>query len=177
MQFKRITTDNVQDYEFMERLLKESFPSEEYRALEQLREYTDRKKEFYNNVIFDGERRIGFITYWDFGHFYYAEHFATDPTVRNGGYGKRILEALCRHLSRPIVLEVECPDNEIARRRIGFYQRQGFQLWEKEYRQPPYKEGDSFLPMYLMAYGDLDAERDFEEVRRTLHSKVYGLEQ
>lgn len=96
-----------------------------------MREYTDRTGNFYNNIIFDNETPVGFITYWDFNDFYYVEHFAIDPTLRNGGYGKKTLDYLCKELDRPIVLEVEMPVEEMAKRRINFYQRQGFVLWEK----------------------------------------------
>ena len=96
----------------MEELLVESFPPEEYRELEHLREYTDRIGNFHNNIIFDDDLPIGFITYWDFDEFYYVEHFATNPALRNGGYGKRTLEHLCEFVKRPIVLEVERPVEE-----------------------------------------------------------------
>ena len=95
IRFQPITTSDVQHYKFMEELLVESFPPEEYRELEHLREYTDRIGNFHNNIIFDDDLPIGFITYWDFDEFYYVEHFATNPALRNGGYGKRTLEHLC----------------------------------------------------------------------------------
>ena len=37
-----ISTSDLQHYKFMEELLIDAFPPEEYRQLEQLREYTDR---------------------------------------------------------------------------------------------------------------------------------------
>ena len=83
-----ISTSDLQHYKFMEELLIDSFPPEEYRQLEQLREYTDRTGNFHNNIIFDDDLPVGFITYWDFDSFYYVEHFATNPALRNGGYGK-----------------------------------------------------------------------------------------
>lgn len=104
-----ISTSDLQHYKFMEELLVDAFPPEEYRQLEELREYTDRTGNFHNNIIFDDDLPIGFITYWDFDRFYYVEHFATNPALRNGGYGKRTLEYLCNHLQLPIVLEVERP--------------------------------------------------------------------
>ena len=136
-----ISTSDLQHYKFMEELLVDSFPPEEYRQLEQLREFTDRTGNFHNNIIFDDDLPIGFITYWDFGNFYY---------------------------------EVERPVEEMAKRRIGFYQRQGFVLWKKDYRQPPYKPGDHFLPMYLMVHGNLDPEKDYEDIKHKLHTVVYG---
>lgn len=169
-----IGTADVQHYAFMEELLIAAFPPEEYRELHNLREYTDRTGNFHNNILFDNETPIGFITYWDFDTFYYFEHFAINPALRNGGYGKKVLNFLCEKLQHPIVLEVEAPMEEMAQRRINFYKRHGFVLWEKEYQQPPYKLGDSFLPMYLMVHGSLQCERDFTEVRKRIYKEVYN---
>lgn len=176
IRLQRITTADADWYRFMERLMVQSFPPEEYRPLEQLRLYTDTKPAFHNNIVLDSDDTpVGFFTYWDFGTFCYGEHFAIDPARRNGGYGARVIERLCADLApRPLVLEVEMPDNDLARRRIGFYQRQGFRLWDKPYRQPPYKPGDSFLPMLLMAYGALDADRAYDEVKQRIYREVYG---
>ena len=44
-----ISTSDLQHYKFMEELLIDAFPPEEYRQLEQLREYTDRTGNFHNN--------------------------------------------------------------------------------------------------------------------------------
>lgn len=76
-----ISTSDLQHYKFMEELLVDAFPPEEYRQLEELREYTDRTGNFHNNIIFDDDLPIGFITYWDFDRFYYVEHFATNPAL------------------------------------------------------------------------------------------------
>lgn len=177
LRLQRITTADQELYDFMERLLTASFPPEEYRALGQLRLYTDTRPAFHNNIVMDGDTPVGFFTYWDFGTFCYGEHFAIDADRRNGGYGKRTLEALVRHVHPlPIVLEVEMPEEEMAQRRINFYKRHGFTLWDKPYRQPPYKPGDPFLPMLLMAYGDLDPERDYETVKARIYHEVYGAE-
>ena len=67
-----ISTSDLQHYKFMEELLIDAFPPEEYRQLEQLREYTDRTGNFHNNIIFDDDLPVGFITYWDFDSFYYV---------------------------------------------------------------------------------------------------------
>ena len=54
-----ISTSDLQHYKFMEELLIDSFPPEEYRQLEQLREYTDRTGNFHNNIIFDDDLPVG----------------------------------------------------------------------------------------------------------------------
>lgn len=177
IKFQPISTSDVQHYKFMEELLTVAFPPEEYRELENLREYTDRIGHFQNNIIFDDDTPVGFITYWNFGHFYYVEHFAINPALRNGGYGKRALEHLCEEIILPIVLEVEKPVEEMAKRRINFYMRHGFTLWEKEYEQPPYKAGDDFLPMYLMVHGDMQCDKDFDEIKKRIYKEVYGIKE
>lgn len=174
IRIQSIGTTDVPHYAFMEELLTIAFPPEEYRELRNLREYTDHTGNFYNNVIFDDETLVGFITYWDFGHFYYFEHFAINPALRNGGYGKKVLNHLCKALQHPIVLEVEMPVEEMAQRRIHFYQRQGFELWEREYQQPPYKPEDDFLPMRLMVHGDLQCNKDFNEIKKRIYQEVYN---
>lgn len=171
-----ISTSDVSHYQFMEDLLIAAFPPEEYRELKDLHEYTNCTDHFYNNIILDDDVPVGFITYWDFDNFYYVEHFAINPALRNEGYGKKALDHLCEKLPFPIVLEVEMPVEEIAQRRINFYKRQGFTLWEEEYQQPPYKPGDDFLPMYLMVHGDLLCEEDFERVKSKIHKEVYNVE-
>lgn len=175
IRLQRISTADTALYSFMENLMTASFPPEEYRSLDELRRYTDSKNHFHNNVIFHNDTPVGLITYWDFGHFYYVEHFAIDPAQRNGGHGKNVLSHLCQLLEHPIILEVEEPTEEMAQRRINFYQRHGFTLWEKPYQQPPYKSGDSYLPMLLMAYGDLKCEKDFDTVKGQIYREVYNV--
>ncbi len=109
IKFQRITTTDAALYKYMEQLMTASFPSEEYRPLEELRNYTDSKPHFYCNIILHQNTPVGFITYWDFGHFCYVEHFAIDPSQRNGGHGKNVLNQLCHQLKKPIILEVEMP--------------------------------------------------------------------
>ena len=46
-----ISTSDLQHYKFMEELLVDAFPPEEYRQLEELREYTDRTGNFHLSLI------------------------------------------------------------------------------------------------------------------------------
>lgn len=175
IELQRITTADKELYAYMEQLLTASFPSDEYRDLQELREYTDHKPAFHNNIILNDGQPIGLITYWDFNTFYYFEHFAIDPAQRNGGYGKQVLGTLIQQLQHPLVLEVEEPVEEMAKRRINFYKRLGLQLWDKEYQQPSYKPDGQSLPMYLMATDGLDCEQDFERVKQHIYREVYNV--
>ena len=80
---------------------------------------------------------------------------------------------ICQYLSDVLV---EMPEEEMAQRRINFYKRQGFVLWEKPYLQPPYRPGDDYLPMLLMAHGNLERERDFETVKNSIYREVYNVQ-
>ena len=176
IKFQRITTSDKELYQFMEQLMVESFPPEEYRTLEELREYTDKKGHFYNNVVLENEIPIGLLTYWQLDGFYYFEHFAISPKHRNCGIGQRTLRQLCQELPLPIILEVELPNEEMAQRRIHFYERQDFKLWNKDYLQPPYKKGDNYLPLLLMAYGNLNPDTDYERIKKAIYKEVYNAE-
>lgn len=170
----RITDPGSEAYRFVEELLSAAFPREEYRELAEWRDLTASQEIFHNNLICDDGAPVGLISYWDFGRFHYVEHFATSPQLRNRGYGKLVLELLPGVLQTPIVLEVEAPESDMARRRVGFYRRHGFALWGAEYRQPPYRRGDDWLPMCLMVRGDLK-ESEFSGVRDTIYREVYGI--
>ena len=162
IEIKQVKTENQELYGFVEELMHTAFPAQERRDTPQQREYSDSNPLFCNNVIVEDGKPVGMISYWDMGDFYYIEHFAIDPSLRNGGYGKRVLESIQTKLQGPIVLEVEEPTEEMSIRRINFYKRLNFTLHEKPYMQPPYRTGDSGLPMLLMTYGDIDMEKDFD---------------
>lgn len=170
----RIVSSDTPEYRFMEGLLVRSFPREEYRDLDELRRLTDESSVFRNNIVLDDGAPVGLVTWWDFEGFRYVEHLATNPERRNGGYGGRILEHMRHESSAPVVLEVEMPEDEMSVRRVGFYRRHGFVLWEREYVQPAYRRDGEPLPMRLMARGDLDPERDFDAVRGMIYREVYG---
>lgn len=163
-------------YEFVERLFLSAFPEDERRDIVAQRHNTDNNPLFHCMLAEDNGQPVGFFTYWDFGRFCYGEHFATDTTYRNHGYGSEILSAILEHIAKPLVIEVEMPDNELGVRRIGFYQRNGMHLWEGyNYMQPAYRPNGNTLPMLLMSSCGLDPENDFTEVVSIIHREVYGV--
>lgn len=169
------TTDEA--YAFAEQLLLSAFPDNEHRDLAEQRCNTDHNPLFHHTVVFDGTQPVGLLAYWLFADFCYVEHLATSPHLRGGGYGKRILDWLHQQHDRPVVLEVELPTDELSRRRIGFYQRQGYRLLPDAYVQPPYRKGDAPLPMKLMVHEGGHPVADIAPLRATLYREVYGWEQ
>lgn len=175
MEILEITTGHPA-YSFVERLLVDSFPEDERRDLSAQRHNTDSNPLMYCCVIIDNDVYAGLLTFWDFGDFRYVEHFATAPAARNRGLGARAMERFLEQSDKPVVLEVELPEDDLSRRRIGFYSRLGFDLWTGyDYVQPPYREGGGPLGMLLMASGGLDPAECFVKVVKTLHGNVYGV--
>lgn len=164
-----------QAYAFVENLWHESFPESERREDGFQRHNVDHNVAFTCYLIAEDTLQIGLITIWQFESFAYVEHLATSPLVRNKGYGRRIMEALQKQFRGIIVLEVEKPVDEMSRRRIGFYERCGFRLCERDYVQPPYRKGGESLPMFLMYAGTDDIAADFESIRDEIYEKVYGV--
>lgn len=164
-------------YPFVERLLASAFPQDERRDDEQQRAYTDGNEKFRCYLIRDRIQPIGLLTAWDFIDFVYIEHFAIHESLRNKGYGKQALRTFLQQTEVPVVLEVEMPrvKGDITHRRIAFYRRQGLSLRKMAYKQPPYREGDGWLPMKLMTYGKVKWERIAELVRDTIYREVYGV--
>jgi ribosomal protein S18 acetylase RimI-like enzyme len=179
--FTRINTRHPQ-YVFVEKLLHQSFPLEERRNDAEQRNNTDHNASFFCYLIEENKNEteenqlIGFITLWKLNGFYYAEHLATSPEVRNKGYGKHIMEELKQQFAdNPIVLEVERPENEMSKRRIGFYQRCGFSLCLQDYIQPAYRKGGKEVPLYLMYTGREEIDTCFSQIRDEIYRHVYGV--
>ena len=173
---QRVNTRNAQYYKFIEDLLVDAFPQHERRDPEAQRRLTDSEPRFFNNIIFSDDKPVGFMTYWKFDDFNFLEHFAIHPKCRSKGYGQMVLNYIEEALEGPAVLEVERPGCENSRRRVEFYRRLGFTLWDKDYHQPPYRSTDQPTPMNIMVHGNLDPDKDFDRVRRTIYVNAYGIE-
>ena len=84
-----------------------------------------------------------------------------------------MLQELVRKYQKQICLEVELPEDELTRRRIGFYERNGFVFNEYPYIQPPISKGKSPVPLRIMTYGSAITQDTFEEMKRVLYQRVY----
>lgn len=103
----------------------------------------------------------------------FIEHFAVNPLYRNNGLGGKILNDLLKKLKKQVCLEVELPTTVIARRRIGFYERNGFFLNLYPYEQPPLSQGKKALPLHVMTSGGFADEQRFRRIKSALYKKVY----
>ena len=174
MELRNLELSNIDEVSFVENLYIESFPPSERRPVKKMLDFYQDNDLFFIDVAVEDGRLVGFLTYWDIDEFIFAEHFAIAPEFRNGGYGRKVMK-LFQKSAKPIILEVELPSTILSERRIGFYQRLGYKLWENvQYQQPAYSIDGLAIPMKLMTYGNLNVERDLIEIRSKIYSIVYN---
>ncbi|KOY16526.1 GNAT family acetyltransferase [Paenibacillus xylanivorans] len=156
-------------------IMKQSFPEAEYR------EYSEQKKLMsssrYLLLTEENEQNevIGFLAGWELESFRYVEHLAVSPNIRGGGIGKRLMDRFMKQSAKPVILEVELPEDEMKRRRIGFYERLGFCLGDHSYIQPPLRAvRQQTLSLQIMSYPAKLTTTEFEMVRKLLYKEVYG---
>ena len=154
-------------------LMEKSFPTDERRPYEKQKALLSEPMYSIYGVKPDSGGVTAFITVWQFEHFAYVEHFAVDPDCRGSGIGSAVLRELVSELSCTVCLEVELPENDIAKRRIAFYERNGFVTNSYPYIQPPYAEEQSPLPLIIMTSGRTVSEDEFEVMKGLLYKKVY----
>lgn len=150
-----------------------SFPENERRSYEGFVQLFEKQNSFHCTVLMHENQFVGFLTFWEFSHFVYIEHFAVSSQQRGQSLGSKTLKQFMKSISKPIVLEVELPESDIAKRRISFYERLGFFVCDHSYMQPPYDKSKESVPMLLMCSDEGFLEKKFEEIRNTLYKYVY----
>lgn len=122
----------------------------------------------------------GLFSYWDMGDFLYLEHLATFPHLRNHKIGGKALDYMKHSFARPQLLEVEPPADPLTRRRVAYYERNGFRVLNRDYIQPPYSHlipEDSGLPLWIMGRGEVgNVEQMTETIRQRAYFEPYALE-
>lgn len=122
-------------------------------------------------VLCEGQAFCGILFFWEGPDLLFLEHFAVQPQRRNGGLGAQAL-ALLKELGKPIVLEIEPPQDALTRRRKGFYERNGFLENPWPHIQPKYRSGDAGLPLALLSYPQALTEGDWRRFEAFLEENV-----
>ena len=149
-----------------------SFPDSERRSYSgQLALFDEEPYNVY--AYMDEDEFVGALAVWEFENIVYLEHFAVNPNRRNGGIGTKLLGELKKISGKRMCLEVELPENDLAKRRISFYERNGFTNNDYSYMQPPMGPGKKPIPLSVMTNDGGISEDEFEEIRNTLYKYVY----
>ena len=170
--FERITEETFDE---IFPLLEAAFPVTELRIKEDQRSLLQEEKYVLYGVRKDGKFAAVFAT-WEIDDFLYIEHFAVKEECRNDGYGGMLLEKLLEEKGKPMVLELEVPEDELTCRRVGFYERHGLVYNEYPYLQPPLRKGNDLLPLRFMTYPASIDEETYERYKKQMYKFVYKYE-
>lgn len=150
MLLERLSSKNFCLFKIALNLYKSSFPIEERRD-DKEQDRVLQKDEYHFDLIMDEEAFVGIMLYWDIGEWIFLEHFAILPNLRGRGYGKAALDLL-KMKKKPILLEIEPPDDDMTQRRYDFYKRNGFVMNSFTHIQAKYHLGDEDLELKLLSY-------------------------
>ena len=170
---RKITDSEDKDFQKLMELYQEAFPEEERRDLAQLGAMLQAEQRMsFNAVECDGSL-AGLFVYWDFGTFYYLEHLAVYPDMRNKKIGQQVLDWIKGNLQGLRLLEVERAETEMAIRRVHYYERNGYRVLDDAYMQPPYRQGGEDYPLWLMGnHSDADLAAKVEVLKH--RCKCFG---
>lgn len=164
---------SVNEFKKMYSIMEKSFSEDEYRPYDEQKALL--KNNFYNLYVAKEAPDCisAFIALWNFKDFVFIEHFAVDIAFRNQGYGSRILNEVKEKTNKIICLEVELPNTEITKRRVGFYERNGFYLNSYPYMQPPISAGKNQVPLMIMTSDRNIDIKEFNGIKECLYKNVY----
>lgn len=162
-----------EDFDEIFSIMEQSFPTDERRPYGEQKELLD-KSEY---SIYITEQKNAFIGVWEFDKLVFIEHFAVSKDSRNTGIGGKMLSEFLNSQEKVVCLEVELPLTDIAKRRIGFYERNGLFLNEYEYFQPPISKGKNKVPLMIMTSKSKVGEDVFNKIKDTLYKEVYRYEE
>ncbi len=174
MQFKRVIDTKSKPFKQAWNLYKSSFPSDERRTLAQERTLFGKiGHEFY--ATYEKWGFVGFIELWNIEEFVFIHYLAISARKRGKGYGSKILRSIIATTVVPIILEIEPPKTLDQKKRITFYQKQGFHLNTFQFIQPAYSKNKRPVSLLLMSYPKKLSRREFNKIKKTIYRQVYFL--
>lgn len=167
---KKIT---IEQFDEVYALFEEAFIPEELRTKEKMKSFFEEGR-FDIYVMEEKGKVLGALIIWEFEDFVYLENFAVDQKQRNHGIGSRLLQEMKSIFpTKTLILEVDEPSDNLSKRRIAFYQRNGYHLTSYDYIQPPLRKDGIPVHLYLMSYPYLISKKEFEAIKDNIFQTVY----
>ncbi len=163
---------SLHDFDALYDIMTKSFPTDELRPYA-LQRALFAREDYRVYGLFDGAELQAFMAVYTLEKALFVEHFAVSAKYRNQGLGAKLLQELIAGSELPLCLEVEPPRTVLAKRRIGFYERNGFFYNDFPYFQPPLAEGQKPVELKLMTTGHPLSETEFQKLKALLHTRVY----
>lgn len=127
---------------------------------------------FHCQIFYQDGLLLGFIFWWECGAQIYIEHLAINPALRGRNYGSRLLAEFCERAGKTVVLEIDPPEDEIAVRRLRFYQGLGFCLNDYAHVHPPYQPDYEGHALRVLSYPAPLDEEDYLSFNQMLVQTV-----
>lgn len=169
MELKKACSEEIKQEIF--RSYCHSFPEEEKRDENDFWALFGNPKTHIISVSTENQT-VGYIIFWELSDFIFVEHFEVFERCRNKNFGSKILKILQENFNK-IILETE-PEhlNDLAKRRVNFYQRNGFEILNKTYIQPSYGEGKQDLNLWLMGtFQPKNLSQNIAEIHKLVYQK------
>lgn len=96
LRLQPVTPADKEALSYIEDLYVKSFPVDERRPFEKLVELLGNTPVFHLRLLCDGDKKVGFISYWQWPDLTYGEHFAVDPDERGGRLWRESFTAFVR---------------------------------------------------------------------------------
>lgn len=166
--------DSLELNQELRTIYEEAFPPDERREWAEFTELLN-NTDFFLKAISNQKKVIGMLTIWNLHEFRFIEHFAIQDDDRGKGFGTQVFNHLLTESSAPLILEVDEPSTETAKKRIQFYERLNFLVCQSEYFQPPYSADKNKVKMILMSFPDKISDDFFPQIKARIHRLVYGI--
>ncbi len=158
---KRLTTTLGEDFSRAMKLYEGSFPYDEKREKRSQEEIMSHPDYRFSLILEDGDF-VGEVLYWERGDYIYIEHFCILPECRNRKLGAKTLELL-KQTGKRVILEIDPPTTDIAIRRKGFYERNGFLKNPHYHKIPPYHADCDGVELVVMTYPDTITKKEYDD--------------
>lgn len=160
------------DFDFVHQLMVDSFPPSERRTYQGQKDLL--KRDDYKILVYmENDDILAFFAVWEHDKYRFLEHLAVNPNYRSRGLGSKTLRAFHELDNKTIILEVEPPVDETQKRRVLFYEKNGYFLSDFSYVQPKFHKDAETVDLVQMTYPRQLGTRDLEEAKRWLDRTVY----
>lgn len=114
--FKDFDIKDDNEYNYFTHLYNLSFPIEERRPISNIYYLLNNNKKYSAKLIINegSKQLLGFLCYWTFDDFIFAEHLAIDSSIRGVGIGTKTMKLFISETTKPLILEIEEPNTEIT---------------------------------------------------------------
>ena len=170
MNFRDLKSAPKDEWEFIYSQYCLTFPIDEQRNEQQFYELFLNEHTRIFGIDANGNA-MGYFVTWPMSNFLFVEFFEIYQIFRSTGMGARALEEL-KNQYKVLVLETEPPAmGNVAKKRIEFYERNGFHIADPNYIQPAYDATKNSINLYLMATAPIE----LDAVKIEVYKKVYGV--